>query len=105
MTISTDVVLGVDIGTTSSKAVARLSSRDGAPYVEQPTPWHTGSGGQTGHADAAHADRSPRRSGRLDRAPDQVYGHVDDAVRIDLGLPAASAVPWGALLHVRSAPP
>jgi sugar (pentulose or hexulose) kinase len=47
MTFSTDVVIGIDIGTTSSKAVARPASQRGTPYVEQPTPWHTGSRGQT----------------------------------------------------------
>ena len=45
MTPGTDAVIGIDIGTTSAKAVAR-SSRCGTPYAEQPTPWHTG-GGQT----------------------------------------------------------
>jgi sugar (pentulose or hexulose) kinase len=47
MTSSTDVVIGIDIGTTSSKAVARTTSQRGTPYVEQPTPWHTGNCGQT----------------------------------------------------------
>jgi sugar (pentulose or hexulose) kinase len=54
VTSSTDVVLGIDIGTTSAKAVARPASQRG-PYVEQPgppyaehqTPWHTSSCGQT----------------------------------------------------------
>lgn len=45
MTVSTDVVIGIDIGTTSSKALA--TSRCGTRYVEQPTPWHTASCGQT----------------------------------------------------------
>ena len=31
MTFSTDVVIGIDIGTTSSKAVARSTSRGGTP--------------------------------------------------------------------------
>ena len=52
MTFSTDVVIGIDIGTTSSKAVVRSMSRCGTaylehPYVEQATPWHTGNCGQT----------------------------------------------------------
>jgi sugar (pentulose or hexulose) kinase len=47
MTFSTDVVLGIDIGTTSSKAMAQSPSQRGTPYVEQPTPWHTGGCGQT----------------------------------------------------------
>ena len=47
MTLRADVVIGMDIGTTSAKAVVRSVSHRGAPYVEQPTPWHTGSRGQT----------------------------------------------------------
>ena len=54
MSLKTDVVLGIDIGTTSSKAVARAvpargtpGARPCAPYAEQRTPWYTGSCGQT----------------------------------------------------------
>ena len=47
MTFSTDVVIGIDIGTTSSKAVVRSTSQRGTPYVEQPTPWHTRDNGRT----------------------------------------------------------
>ena len=56
MTGGTDVVLGLDIGTTSAKAVARPAAQRGTPhggpqrgtaYVEQRTPWHTASCGQT----------------------------------------------------------
>ena len=46
MTQRTDVVIGIDIGTTSAKAVVRSASRHGTPYVEQRTPWQT-RGGQT----------------------------------------------------------
>jgi sugar (pentulose or hexulose) kinase len=46
MTHRTDVVLGIDIGTTSAKAVVRSAARHGTPYVEQCTPWQT-RGGQT----------------------------------------------------------
>ena len=35
MTVSTGVVIGIDIGTTSSKALA--TSRCGTRYVEQPS--------------------------------------------------------------------
>jgi len=47
MTFAADVVIGIDIGTTSAKAVVRSAVHSGAPYVEQPTPWHTGDCGQT----------------------------------------------------------
>jgi sugar (pentulose or hexulose) kinase len=46
MTHRTDVVIGIDIGTTSAKAVVRSAGRPGTPYVEQCTPWQT-RGGQT----------------------------------------------------------
>ena len=35
-----DVVIGLDIGTTSSKALARPTVPGATCYVEQPTPWH-----------------------------------------------------------------
>src|ERR1700722_17487812 len=47
MTSRAEVVIGMDIGTTSAKAVVRSASGRGAAYVEQPTPWRTGAGGQT----------------------------------------------------------
>jgi sugar (pentulose or hexulose) kinase len=44
----TDVVLGLDIGTTSSKAVIRpLREPATGQFTEQPTPWHTRPGGRT----------------------------------------------------------
>ena len=57
--------------------------------------------GQAGHADAAHPDRSPGGFGRPDGAPDQVHGHVDEAVRVGLGPAAAAGVPRGRLLGIR----
>ena len=45
--MSASVVVGLDIGTTSSKAVAWSASRRGGPYAEQPTPWHTSDCGRT----------------------------------------------------------
>src|ERR1700750_2270046 len=49
--MTSSIVVGLDIGTTSSKAVARLvaasASRPGRPYAEQPTPWETDARGQT----------------------------------------------------------
>lgn len=47
MTHSTDVVIGLDIGTTSSKAVVQRASGHDAYYTEQPTPWHTYPDGRT----------------------------------------------------------
>ena len=47
MTRKTDVVIGLDIGTTSSKAVIQRLAQAGALYSEQPTPWTTHDHGQT----------------------------------------------------------
>ena len=44
MTHRTDAVIGIDIGTTSAKAVVRSASRPGTPYAEQCTPWQTRGG-------------------------------------------------------------
>ena len=77
VTGATDVVIGIDLGTTSAKAVIRpvaghdacnASARnasahtdgahnDGAHYAEQPTPWQTHASGQT--------EIDPRRLTRL----------------------------------------
>jgi sugar (pentulose or hexulose) kinase len=47
VTTRRDVVIGLDIGTTSAKAVVTPVSQRGAAYAEQATPWHAGSCGQT----------------------------------------------------------
>jgi sugar (pentulose or hexulose) kinase len=45
--MTSSVVVGLDIGTTSSKAVAWSASRRGGLYSEQPTPWQTSGDGRT----------------------------------------------------------
>jgi len=47
MTHETDVVIGLYIGTTSSKALIRPMSQAGGLYTELPTPWVTHDQGQT----------------------------------------------------------
>jgi len=47
MTHETDVVIGLDIGTTSAKAVIKHGPGRDAYYTEQPTPWHTYPDGRT----------------------------------------------------------
>ncbi len=102
----TNVVIGIDIGTTSSKAVARSTSHRGAPYAEQPTPWHTGSCGQTeidadclvsvaadliGHAVlAAESAWGPVRVRSIG-----VTGLAESGVLLDpAGRPAAPVIAW-----------
>ena len=76
MRFGTDVVIGIDIGTTSSKAVARSASQRGIPYVEQPTPWHTGSCGQTDIDPYRLVDVAVDLIGRAVRAAESACGAV-----------------------------
>ena len=54
--MTSSIVVGLDIGTTSSKAVAWSASRHGRPFTEQSTPWQTDACGQTEirHDDQIH---------------------------------------------------
>jgi sugar (pentulose or hexulose) kinase len=106
MTISTDVVIGIDIGTTSSKAVARSASRRGTPYVEQPTPWHTPGGGQTEIDPYRLVDVAVDLIGRTVRAAEPRWGPVrvrgigvtglaESGVLLDAaGRPTAPVIAW-----------
>jgi sugar (pentulose or hexulose) kinase len=106
MTSGTDVVLGIDIGTTSSKAVARAASRDGAPYVEQVTPWHTHGCGQTEVDPYRLFDLAVELIGRVTGAAESAWGPVrvrgigvtglaESGVLLDAsGRPAAPAIAW-----------
>jgi sugar (pentulose or hexulose) kinase len=106
VTPGTDAVIGIDIGTTSAKAVAWSSARCGTPYAEQPTPWHTGSRGETeidphrlvsvaveliGAAiAAAQADWGPVRVRSIG-----VTGLAESGVLLDAaGRPAAPVIAW-----------
>jgi sugar (pentulose or hexulose) kinase len=111
MTVRTDVVLGIDIGTTSSKAVARSASRHGTPYVEQRTPWHSPGGGQT---EIGPTEIDPYRIvdvavdliGRAVQAAESAWGPVrvrgvgvtglaESGVLLDgAGRPAAPVIAW-----------
>ncbi len=76
MTFSTDVVLGIDIGTTSAKAVARSASQRGTPYAEQPTPWHTSGCGQTEIDPDRLLDVTVELIGATVRAAESAWGPV-----------------------------
>ncbi len=102
MTFATDVVIGMDIGTTSAKAVVRSSSRRGAPYVDRPTPWRTGSRGQTEIDPYRLLDVAIELIGRAVRTAESAWGPV--RVR---GLGVAGMAESGVLLDgaVRPAAP
>lgn len=74
--ISTDVVLGLDLGTTSAKAVARSVSQRGTPYVEQPTPWQAGRAGQTEIDPYRLLDLAVDLIGRAVREAESAWGPV-----------------------------
>jgi sugar (pentulose or hexulose) kinase len=76
MTLRADVVIGIDIGTTSAKAVVRSMSHRSAPYVEQPTPWHTGSCGQTEIDPYRLIDVAVELIGRAVREAEAAWGPV-----------------------------
>jgi len=106
MTASTDVVLGIDIGTTSSKAVVRSASRRGTPYVEQLTPWRTPGGGQAEIDPYRLVDVAVDLIGRAVRAAESQWGPVrvrgigvtglaESGVLLDAaGRPAAPVIAW-----------
>ena len=106
MTLRTDVVIGIDIGTTSAKAVAWPVSRRGTPHVEQPTQWRTGSRGQT-EIDPYHLlDMAVELIGRAVREAESAWGPVrvralgvagmaESGVLLDpAGRPAAPVIAW-----------
>ena len=105
MRASTDVVIGIDIGTTSSKAVARSASHRGIPHVEQPTPW-TGSCGQTETGPHRLVDLAVDLIGHAVRSAESAWGPVrvrgigvtglaESGVLLDAsGRPAAPVIAW-----------
>ena len=59
--MTSSIVVGLDIGTTSSKAVAWSASRHGRPFAEQSTPWQTDACGRT---EIHHWRQQRHRNGR-----------------------------------------
>jgi sugar (pentulose or hexulose) kinase len=111
MTFSTDVVIGIDIGTTSAKAMARSISsaaapQPGTPYVQQPTPWHTGGRGETEIDPYRLVSVAVELIGRAVRVAESAWGPVrvrslgvtglaESGVLLDAaGRPAAPVIAW-----------
>ena len=99
MTPRTDVVIGMDIGTTSAKAVARPLARRGARYVERPTPW-TGGCGRTEIDPYRLLALAVELTGRAVREAESAWGPV--RVR---GLGVAGMAESGVLLSAAGRPP
>jgi sugar (pentulose or hexulose) kinase len=106
VTPGTDAVIGIDIGTTSAKAVAWSAARCGTPYAELPTPWHTSRGGQTEIEPGRLAGLAVELIGRTVRAAQAAWGPVrvrsigvtglaESGVLLDAaGRPAAPVIAW-----------
>ena len=104
--MTSSIVVGLDIGTTSSKAVAWSASRHGRPYAEQSTPWQTDACGQT----EIHPNRLVGLAvdliGSAVRAAESAWGPVrvrgigvtglaESGVLLDAaGRPAAPVIAW-----------
>ena len=105
--MTANVVIGLDIGTTSSKAVAwPASRRGGGPCAEQPTPWHTGGCGRTEIDAYRLVDVAVDLIGSAVRAAESAWGPVrvrglgvtglaESGVLLDgAGRPAAPVIAW-----------
>jgi len=106
MSNSASVVVGLDIGTTSSKAVAWSASRRAGPYAEQPTPWHTSDCGRTEIDPYRLVDVAVDLISSAVRAAESAWGPVrvrgigvtglaESGVLLDAaGRPAAPVIAW-----------
>jgi sugar (pentulose or hexulose) kinase len=106
VTHRTDIVIGLDIGTTSGKSLAHPVSAPGAAQAELPTPWQTGSHGQTEIDPYQLLDLAVELIGRTVREAEAAWGPVrvagigvagmaESGVLITGdGRPAAPAIAW-----------
>jgi len=104
--MTSSVVVGLDIGTTASKAVAWSAARRGSPYSEQPTPWHISDRGQTEIEPYRLVDVAVDLIGSAVRAAESAWGPVrvrgigvtglaESGVLLDgAGRPAAPVIAW-----------
>ncbi len=106
MTSGFDVSIGIDIGTTSAKAVVRSAPSDTAVYAELRTPWRTLDCGQTEIDPGRLVDLAIELIGRAVRAAESAWGPVrvrsigvtglaESGVLLDgSGWPVAPAIAW-----------
>ncbi len=106
MNFSTDIIVGLDIGTTSSKAIARSQLHRRAPYVEQCTPWRTHSDGLTDIDPRSLVDLAAELIGLVVQAAESAWGSVrvrsigitglaESGVLLDAARqPAAPVIAW-----------
>jgi sugar (pentulose or hexulose) kinase len=106
MTSRTDAVLGIDVGTTSAKAVAWSAARRRTPTAELPTPWRAGPGGETEIDPYRLVSVTVELIGRTVAAAQAAWGPVrvrgigvtglaESGVLLDAaGRPAAPVIAW-----------
>jgi len=106
MTFGTDLTIGIDIGTTSAKALARPAPGSAAVHAELPTRWQTRDCGQTEIDPARLLDLAIDLIGRTVRAAESAWGPVrvraigvtglaESGVLLDgSGRPVAPAIAW-----------
>jgi sugar (pentulose or hexulose) kinase len=101
-----DAVVGLDIGTTASKALIRRLDGRSALTVQLPTPWRTGPDGRTEIDGAALLRLATGLIGNAARAADSAWGTVviravsvggiaESGILLDpTGRPAGPAIAW-----------
>ena len=106
MTSCADVVLGIDLGTTSAKALARPVSQPGSVYTELPTPWQSGPRGETEIDPSRLLQLAVELIGHAVRAAESAWGPVrvqgigvagmaESGVLLSgAGRPAAPVIAW-----------
>jgi sugar (pentulose or hexulose) kinase len=106
MTSGSDVIIGIDIGTTSSKAVVHCASANAAVYADLRTPWRTLDCGQTEIEPGRLVDLAIDLIGCAVQAAESAWGPVrvrgigvtglaESGVLLDgHGRPAAPAIAW-----------
>jgi sugar (pentulose or hexulose) kinase len=106
MTRTIDAVVGLDIGTTASKALIRRLGHTTSLIVQQPTPWHAEPGGRTELEASAFLQLAVDLIGAAAQAGESAWGRVairavavggigESGVLLDpAGRPATPTIAW-----------
>jgi sugar (pentulose or hexulose) kinase len=106
MTATIDTVIGLDIGTTASKALIRRPGRPGQLVVQQPTPWQAAPGARTQLEASAFLRLAVDLIGMAAGAAESAWGTIairavsvggiaESGVLLDpAGRPADPAIAW-----------
>jgi sugar (pentulose or hexulose) kinase len=106
MSRTSDTVIGLDIGTTTSKALIRRLGHPGSLVVQRPTPWRAEAGGRTELHGPAFLELSTELIGLAARAAETAWGAIairavsvggiaESGILLDpAGRPAVPAIAW-----------